>query len=196
MDCSKWLEESDQSTRLNVLAAGKAFALAGIIILALIAANIRSNGMAEFIPKPGYENCGKCGGWQWRDKTVRDKNGWPIGPVVVVECDNCAGAGEIKSKALQPPKPIVIRDNSGLVTKTIQPAPAAPISVPTVWAGPGSSWGVIQPTPANPTPPDIGWGTKPLEPGPIAVIEPPVETPADAVAEGWAIFDKDKEGGS
>ena len=43
----------------------------------------------------GYANCPKCGGWQVLDKTKRDKNYWPIGDLVYVDCDHCQGRGEL-----------------------------------------------------------------------------------------------------
>ena len=55
--------------------------------------------MADFIPTKGFDNCPKCGGWQMLDKTTRKPNGWPIGPLLFVDCDNCHGKGEVRSFA-------------------------------------------------------------------------------------------------
>ncbi len=54
---------------------------------------------SAFKVTPGHENCPKCFGWQVRDLTPRDKNGWPTGPCNIVDCDHCAGRGEILVKA-------------------------------------------------------------------------------------------------
>lgn len=70
------------------------------------------------------------------DKTIRRKNGWPIGPVVMVDCDNCLGAGQIKLP--EQPKPITIRDNSGLVKAKGWGAPA-PEPAPIQYEPPGAS---------------------------------------------------------
>lgn len=51
--------------------------------------------MANFVPSKGHDNCPKCGGWQVLDKTSRKANGWPIGPLVFVDCDHCHGKGEV-----------------------------------------------------------------------------------------------------
>jgi ssDNA-binding Zn-finger/Zn-ribbon topoisomerase 1 len=51
--------------------------------------------VAEFVCKPGFANCPKCGGWQVLDKTKRKADGWPLGELRYVECDHCQGAGQI-----------------------------------------------------------------------------------------------------
>lgn len=55
--------------------------------------------MADFVPSIGFENCPKCGGWQVLDKSTRKPNGWPIGPLLYVACDNCFGKGEVAAKS-------------------------------------------------------------------------------------------------
>jgi hypothetical protein len=67
--------------------------------------------MAEFIPRKGHENCPKCFGWQWLDKTLRNAKTFdPIGPPNYVNCDRCEGRGDIpiraeweRPKGAQPP---------------------------------------------------------------------------------------------
>lgn len=54
--------------------------------------------MPYFQTTPGFDECPKCFGWQIRDLTPRDAKGWPIGPANIVDCDHCAGRGEIPGK--------------------------------------------------------------------------------------------------
>jgi hypothetical protein len=105
----------------------------------------------------------------------------------MVECPKCFGAVEIDLTArtetgwpLGKPKRITCDHCAGegevAPDKAVNPALSCEY-IPTVLDAP--------PKPIE----NVGWG-KPLEPGPVAYVEPPKPTPAEPVASGWAMFDK------
>ena len=120
----------------------------------------------------GYVDCPKCGGWQIIDKTKRGPTGWPLEAILIESCDHCGGRGEIKGKAVA-------------IKAVISPwgKAAEPVTVPT------AIWDIDDPEP----PSNVGWGEKPLEPGPIKIEGWGTPPEPDPVAKGWKIFDEGKD---